>query len=84
MKKNPAAQPALKATMQKDRRQRNIFIAVTVVPSLVLFLLLVIVPVFNMFYTSLLKWDGYIDSEKIFQGLENYKVLFGKAEFGPR
>ena len=82
MKKNPAAQPALKATMQKDRRQRNIFIAVTVIPSLVLFLLLVIVPVFNMFYTSLLKWDGYIDSEKIFQGLENYKVLFGKAEFG--
>ncbi len=54
MKKNPAAQPALKATMQKDRRQRNIFIAVTVIPSLVLFLLLVIVPVFNMFYTSLL------------------------------
>lgn len=81
MKNANEAKPVLKATMQKDKRQRNIFIAVTVVPSLILFILFVIVPVFNMFYTSLLKWNGTIDAKKTFQWFENYRILFSDEVF---
>ncbi len=81
MNNHSAEKPGAKLTVQKDKRQRGIFIAVTVIPSLILFLLFVIVPVFNMFYTSLLKWNGSIDAKKTFQWFENYRILFSDSAF---
>ncbi len=71
LKDNPAR--------RKSEMQRILFIILTVAPSLILFIIFVIVPVFNMFYTSLLQWDRIGD--KVFIGFDNYKVLFQNDEF---
>lgn len=64
---------------RKADRARIGFIIATVAPSFLLFLLFVILPVFNMLYTSFFKWDGIGD--KIFIKFENYDVLFHNDEF---
>ena len=56
-----------------------VFTLCTVGPSLLLFLVFVVVPVFYMFYTSLLKWDSIGEPE--FQWFENYRVLFSNDGF---
>ncbi len=56
-----------------------VFIFGTVGPSLLLFVLFVIIPVFYMFYTSLLRWDRI--GEPQFQWFENYRVLFRSDGF---
>lgn len=68
----------------KKRRdgQRTAFILLTVAPSLVLFIVFVIFPVINMFYTSLFTWDGI--GEKLFVKFDNYQVLFHSDDFGRR
>lgn len=65
----------------KKRRdgQRTAFILLTVAPSLVLFIVFVIFPVINMFYTSLFTWDGI--GEKLFVKFDNYQVLFHLRRF---
>ena len=64
---------------RKADRARIGFIIATVAPSFLLFLFFVILPVFNMLYTSFFKWDGIGD--KIFIKFENYDVLFHNGEF---
>ena len=56
-----------------------VFTLCTVGPSLLLFLVFVVVPVFYMFYTSLLKWDSIGEPE--FKWFENYRVLFSNDGF---
>ena len=65
----------------KKRRdgQRTACILLTVAPSLVLFIVFVIFPVINMFYTSLFTWDGI--GEKLFVKFDNYQVLFHSDDF---
>lgn len=48
-------------------------------PSFVLFVLIIIVPIFMSAHYSLTEWDGIGD--KIFIGLENYVRLFGDKQF---
>ena len=54
-------------------------IAVFLIPSLVLFLLIVIIPIFMSLYYSLMDWDGTRD--KVFIGIDNYKNLFSSPSF---
>ncbi|PHO07851.1 ABC transporter permease [Thermoanaerobacterium thermosaccharolyticum] len=45
-----------------------------VFPAFLVFLVIVLLPIFFSFYYSLLKWDGF--SKGVFIGLQNYKNLF--------
>ncbi len=63
----------------RKNTDRTVFILLTVLPSLLLFVLFVIIPVFYMFYTSMTMWDGI--GEQTFVWADNYKVLFENSEF---
>ncbi len=68
--------------MQKikpDRGSRG-FLAVFVLPALLLYALFVILPVLSGIQTSLYDWSGYSDV-KTFLGLENYRELFADKVF---
>ena len=54
-------------------------VAIFLIPSLVLFLLIVIVPIFMSVYYSTMEWDG--TREKIYIGLDNYTELFSSPIF---
>lgn len=59
-----------------DRRTFLLFVA----PALIIFALLILWPLLNMFYLSLVKWQGLI-KPKTFIGLENFVQLFGDRYF---
>lgn len=54
-------------------------IALFLVPALVLYTVMVMVPILGSAYYSLLHWDGLGD--KVFVGLENFRKLFGDEIF---
>ena len=59
------------------------FIAVSTIPTFILYFLFVIYPIIQMFYLSLVKWNGLL-GKKTFVGLNNYKILFTQDKyFGP-
>lgn len=51
------------------------FIAVCTIPTFLLYGIFVLYPIFNMFYLSLVKWNGLL-GKKTFVGFNNYKILF--------
>ena len=58
-------------TKKTDSRYGNyVFLS----PAAVIYLSVIVVPVFYSLYISLFKWNGV--SEKVFVGLNNYKTLF--------
>lgn len=64
----------------KHRKGRNGFIAVCVLPAVVLFIIFMIVPTINVFKMSLYKWGGF-SNNKTFVGLNNFKILFEDPKF---
>lgn len=64
----------------KHRRGRNGFIAVCVLPAVVLFLIFMVVPTINVFRMSVYKWGGF-SNNKTFVGLNNFKILFADPKF---
>lgn len=64
----------------RHRRGRNGFIAVCVLPAVILFIIFMIVPTINVFNMSLYKWGGF-SNNKTFVGLNNFKILFEDAKF---
>lgn len=64
----------------KSRRRRNGFIAVCVLPAVVLFVIFMIIPTINVFKMSLYKWGGF-SNNKTFVGLDNFKILFQDDKF---
>lgn len=58
-------------TKKKDSRFGNYAF---LIPAAVIYLSVIVVPVFYSLYISLFKWNGV--SEKVFVGLNNYKTLF--------
>ncbi len=54
----------------------KVAIMVFVLPSFILFTIIVVVPVVMSFYYSLFDWDGI--SQPVFIGFENYIELFVK------
>ncbi|POP31131.1 ABC transporter permease [Lactonifactor longoviformis] len=64
----------------KHRKGRNGFIAVCVLPAVILFIIFMIVPTINVFKMSLYKWGGF-SNNKTFVGLNNCKILFEDPKF---
>ena len=67
------------AAMDKVRKNKRA-ILVFMMPALVLFLGIIILPIFFSAYYSLLDWDGITQST--FVGLENYKKIFTVPTLG--
>lgn len=64
----------------KHRKGRNGFIAVCVLPAVILFIIFMIIPTINVFKMSLYKWGGF-SNNKMFVGLDNFKILFQDPKF---
>lgn len=64
----------------KSRRGRNGFIAVCILPSVILFIIFMLIPTINVFKMSLYKWGGF-SNNKTFVGMNNFKILFQDDKF---
>lgn len=64
----------------RHRRGRNGFIAACVLPSVILFIIFMVIPTINVFKMSLYKWGGY-SNNKQFVGFNNFKILFQDQKF---
>ena len=64
----------------KHRKGRNGFIAVCVLPAVLLFIIFMIIPTINVFKMSMYKWGGF-SNNKTFVGLNNFKILFQDPKF---
>lgn len=64
----------------KNKRRRTGFIAVCVTPAVLLFIIFMLIPTFDVFRMSLYKWGGYT-VDKTFVGLDNFKKLFQNPKF---
>ncbi len=68
------------STPGKHRRNRRLVFWGLVGPAFILFALLMLWPLINMFYVSTLDWRGIV-KPSTFVGLKNYARLFGKRQF---
>lgn len=64
----------------KHRRSRRLVFWVLVGPAFILFAVLMLWPLINMFYVSTLDWRGIV-KPSTFAGLKNYARLFGRRQF---
>lgn len=64
----------------KKGKARSIFIGVCVAPAVILFIIFMVIPTFNVFKMSLYKWGGY-SNNKEFVGLENFSKLLKDTNF---
>lgn len=64
----------------RHRKGRSGFIAACVLPSVILFIIFMIIPTINVFKMSLYKWGGF-SNNKTFVGLNNFKILFKDQKF---
>lgn len=64
----------------KKSRARSVFIGVCVAPAVILFIIFMLIPTFNVFKMSLYKWGGYSNTKQ-FVGLNNFKILAGDENF---
>lgn len=64
----------------KKGKARNVFIGVCVAPAVILFIIFMLIPTFNVFKMSLYKWGGY-SNNKEFVGLNNFKILVADENF---
>ena len=55
----------------KSKRGKNGFIAVCILPSVILFIIFMLIPTINVFKMSLYKWGGF-SNNKTFVGLNNF------------
>jgi ABC-type sugar transport system permease subunit len=73
---------ALRRGRREGRRRRTnpLLVAAFVLPSLLIYGLFMVYPFLGTIHLSLTSWDGFA-ATKDFIGLDNYRVLFGDAEF---
>ena len=64
----------------KKVREKSIFITLCVAPAVILFVIFMLIPTFNVFKMSLYKWGGY-SNHKEFVGLNNFKILMEDSNF---
>lgn len=64
----------------KKGRARSVFIGVCVAPAVILFIIFMLIPTFNVFKMSLYKWGGYSNTKE-FVGLNNFKILMDDVNF---
>jgi N-acetylglucosamine transport system permease protein len=63
-----------------EKKQRNLFIALTVSPVLILYIVFFVYPCINAFYVSLFNWRG-ISLQMTFVGLDNFIRILKDAIF---
>jgi raffinose/stachyose/melibiose transport system permease protein len=68
----------LSNTWEKIATSRRLAFAVFLIPGAIIFLSLVVYPVFRSFTYSLYEWDGL--QRTAFIGLENFKTMFASSE----
>jgi len=56
------------------------FIAISTIPTFVLYFIFVLYPIFEMFRLSFMKWNGLLGA-KTFVGLNNFKILFTEDKY---
>ena len=64
----------------KKVRGKSIFITACVAPAVILFIIFMMIPTFNVFKMSLYKWGGYSNTKQ-FVGLNNFKILMEDMNF---
>lgn len=64
----------------KRGRARRVFIGVCVAPAVILFIIFMLIPTFNVFKMSLYKWGGYSNTKE-FVGFNNFKILMEDTNF---
>ncbi len=64
----------------KKVKERSIFITICVAPAVILFIIFMLIPTFNVFKMSLYKWGGY-SNNKQFVGLNIFKILMEDTNF---
>ncbi len=64
----------------ESKRGRNGFIAVCILPSVILFIIFMLIPTINVFKMSLYKWGGF-SNNKTFVGMNNFRILFQDDKF---
>ena len=64
----------------KRGRARRVFIGVCMAPAVILFIIFMLIPTFNVFKMSLYKWGGYSNTKE-FVGLNNFKILMEDTNF---
>lgn len=65
--------------MNKKKAQRR-FVIGCMAPAIILVIIFMVIPTFNVFRMSLYKWGGLSGSQK-FVGLDNFKLLMKDANF---
>lgn len=64
----------------KNSKDKKRFIALGLLPSLILYTIFMVYPTINVFYESLFKTGG-LSGNKTFVGLDNFKLLFSDSNF---
>lgn len=64
-----------------NNKRKNLFIALCVIPTLILFSLFVVYPTMRVFFISFYRWSG-ISNNPVFIGLENYRNLLQDETLG--
>lgn len=64
----------------KNKKRRSGFIFACVTPAILLFVIFMIFPTFDVFRMSMYRWGGYT-ADKTFVGLENFVKLFQSDKF---
>lgn len=64
----------------KNNKSRNIFIFFSIVPAILLILLFIAFPTFEVFRMSLYRWGGFSNTKE-FVGLNNFKLLLQDKNF---
>ncbi len=64
----------------KKGKARNVFIGICVAPAVILFIIFMLIPTFNVFKMSLYKWGGYSNTKE-FVGFNNFKILIEDMNF---
>ena len=69
----------LNATGKMSGRKLG-FVCLCTIPTTILFVMFVVLPIINLIQTSFTEWNG-IDGEKTFVGFDNYAILFRSSNF---
>ncbi|MCR4778932.1 MAG: sugar ABC transporter permease [Lachnospiraceae bacterium] len=64
----------------RSQREKRRFIAVCTIPTVVIYILIMVVPTINVFYMSFFKMSS-LSLEKKFVGFDNFKTLIGDGKF---
>ncbi|GAB6168893.1 sugar ABC transporter permease [Clostridium carnis] len=65
---------------RKNSTGKNMFVGLSVIPALILFIVFMVIPTINVFWMSMFKWGGLSNNKK-FVGLDNFTILFKDVNF---